>query len=715
MKGRNVSDTARTTLVAYAIVAAALLIGVSRAGAEGAPADSARYTIPVIEVEGEALHTSADRGARHRMDGRQLRRFLPLSTTEALTGLPGVDVIKTGPWSSRPSVRGLSGQRVAVLVDGVPLAPPRGHGAEPSLVPFDDLDAVELAAGASSVEAGSGALGGVLNLITRRLEFSAAPSAGAHAEVRGSSPGDGWYSGARIGFSRAMVAGQVSLGASGLRALVTPDATIDRSGFGEAHGAGRARFKRGVYDLQLQGDHNRADAVELPAFASPAGGFGRYPFNQRRGVRAELTRRGTRIVPPLSVLAARQEFDLAFVEQSVDSVFVRGRFAGTRTERSRDDLTSSDEIARIKLEGQHVVAWNLEAGWGRADTRGPRASDLKVRNRSGDVVGEESSLGTAVPPADRTSLHAALLTQRELGCVRLAAGLRHERTSVHADSNVTNARPELNDEDHAWAGNLETELRARGVTFFARSGSAFRAPSLDERFFDGYVHGALRVFGAHDLAPERSRSLDVGLSIRRWVGSTRLRGRVTVYRNDVRDLVSLVYIGQLYLVPRFQYTNVTRARLSGVELECSAERYGMRVAVNASAPRGRDLEAGQPLNGVGGDRLGLDIRAPIPFGTETHASLLQRWVGETRAADDLLARPGYDTTAFELSSRLITTEVTFVVRNLLDRRYRESLSLIDEPARTFALSVRRDWSWSRAQKRTPVDPTVPDETGGDSR
>src|SRR5712671_7822866 len=52
----------------------------------------------------------------------------PTVLGDALTGLPGVDNSKDSPWEERPVLRGLSGQRVLVLVDGFPMNSARGNG-----------------------------------------------------------------------------------------------------------------------------------------------------------------------------------------------------------------------------------------------------------------------------------------------------------------------------------------------------------------------------------------------------------------------------------------------------------------------------------------------------------------------------------------------------------------------------------------------------------
>src|SRR5205823_7555786 len=103
-----------------------------------------------------------------RLERAKLARFQPSTTADALLAAPGVDVSRTGPWASRVSLRGLAGERVLVLVDGVRLQTGRGHGAQTSLVSVDRLESVELMPGAGGAQFGSDALGGVVELSTHR-------------------------------------------------------------------------------------------------------------------------------------------------------------------------------------------------------------------------------------------------------------------------------------------------------------------------------------------------------------------------------------------------------------------------------------------------------------------------------------------------------------------------------------------------------------------
>ncbi len=134
---------------------------------------AARMTMPVIVVQPAVMTTApivvtAKRSTAPRdqttlrLNDSDVQRYLPTTVTDALVGLPGVQLAKTGPWAATPVLRGLAGNRVQVQVDGVSLNLARGHGAQPSLVSAGDVEAVELTMGATSARNGSGGMGGTV-------------------------------------------------------------------------------------------------------------------------------------------------------------------------------------------------------------------------------------------------------------------------------------------------------------------------------------------------------------------------------------------------------------------------------------------------------------------------------------------------------------------------------------------------------------------------
>jgi outer membrane cobalamin receptor len=123
----------------------------------------------------------------------------------------------------------------------------------------------------------------------------------------------------------------------------------------------------------------------------------------------------------------------------------------------------------------------------------------------------------------------------------------------------------------------------------------FRAPNLEERYFNDEIHGGLRLFGNPDLVAERTGTVEVGVRTGEMAGGHLVATRVSAYRSRVDELITLKYLGQLYLVPRFQYTNVHKAVLDGIEVQVDGGLGFLRASANAAFPRGRDLETGAAI------------------------------------------------------------------------------------------------------------------------
>ena len=96
--------------------------------------------------------------------------------TDIVRDYPGLDVNDAGPFRARPVIRGLFGTRILVLVDGERLNDQRDissfAGVSMSLVDVSEIERVEVVNGPSSVLYGSDAMGGVINIITKKNGFS---------------------------------------------------------------------------------------------------------------------------------------------------------------------------------------------------------------------------------------------------------------------------------------------------------------------------------------------------------------------------------------------------------------------------------------------------------------------------------------------------------------------------------------------------------------
>ncbi len=119
----------------------------------------------------------------------------PQILADLLKHAPGVEVTEAGPFNTRPVIRGLMGSKILLLVDGERLNDTRESpfsGAQLSLVDIDEVERVEVVNGPGTVLYGSDALGGVVNVITKKAAFgpSNAINWGAAYKFRYSTTGD---------------------------------------------------------------------------------------------------------------------------------------------------------------------------------------------------------------------------------------------------------------------------------------------------------------------------------------------------------------------------------------------------------------------------------------------------------------------------------------------------------------------------------------------
>ncbi len=91
------------------------------------------------------------------------------SAPEMLSETVGVDVTSLGGQGqlSKVSIRGSTSEQVAVFVDGVPINSSLTGSVDFSTIPFDSIERIEVIRGSSSARFGTGAMGGMVNVVTK--------------------------------------------------------------------------------------------------------------------------------------------------------------------------------------------------------------------------------------------------------------------------------------------------------------------------------------------------------------------------------------------------------------------------------------------------------------------------------------------------------------------------------------------------------------------
>lgn len=99
------------------------------------------------------------------IEGDDLKKTAPVSIAGLLRDVPGVQISEEG--IERVSIRGETSRRVAIMIDGQKLTDHTNYG-QPVLVDPTQIERIEVVRGSSSVVSGSRAIGGVINIVTKK-------------------------------------------------------------------------------------------------------------------------------------------------------------------------------------------------------------------------------------------------------------------------------------------------------------------------------------------------------------------------------------------------------------------------------------------------------------------------------------------------------------------------------------------------------------------
>ncbi|MCG8473153.1 MAG: TonB-dependent receptor plug domain-containing protein, partial [Desulfobacterales bacterium] len=104
------------------------------------------------------------------LEGKELESLAPISITNALPRIAGVDKSSDSAWGSAINIRGLGRNRVVFLIDGTRVNTATDINAQFGLIDTSNIERIEILKGPVSALYGSGSIGGVVNVITKGRE-----------------------------------------------------------------------------------------------------------------------------------------------------------------------------------------------------------------------------------------------------------------------------------------------------------------------------------------------------------------------------------------------------------------------------------------------------------------------------------------------------------------------------------------------------------------
>ncbi|MCF8240745.1 MAG: TonB-dependent receptor [Melioribacteraceae bacterium] len=622
-----------------------------------------------------------------------------ITISDAMKNEPGVSVTRDGLWTTDVAIRGLSKFNVVTLIDGNRIETSTAHAARLSLIDVNDIERIEVIKGGASALYGSGAMGGVLNVITKSGYYS-----------EGFNVGGSFTSGYNTVNKGSL--GNVSINASDDRWYAKFSGTMRNASDAETpSGKLNSRFRdnninasigvrpTGSHELIFNYQKFDANDVGIPGGTPfPSAATARYISSSRELLSGEY--RIKNLMPSLL------SFSFKFYHQKI----------------IRDLELIPNANAIINPGAKHVM-------------NGLQIQTKFLINKSNLLIAGIDSWQRSydgyrykhVIPANQTVFEKPLPNSkfRSVGIygqneiqlmgkkIKLSLGGRFDFIKITNDevnnpirittNGVINNTPPVNEigsfeknnvNNYSWSGNIGLLYKFNeNFNTSLNYSHSFRSPNLEERY--QYIELLGNTYlGNPELEPEIGDLFDLGF---RYYGK-KISFRISAFYNFLNNL----------MIDRFDYAdnvyrkqNVGSAELYGFEFSIDYNIWGSLVTyANAAYVNGKDKETEgylpeiPPLNGVLGLKGSLLKLVRMDFYVKAADN-------QSRTASDETETPGFAFYNFTISSMpidIFMAKLSIIggVENLFNKSYRNHLStyrglIVNEPGRNFYIKLNLTW------------------------
>jgi vitamin B12 transporter len=225
-----------------------------------------------------------------------------------------------------------------------------------------------------------------------------------------------------------------------------------------------------------------------------------------------------------------------------------------------------------------------------------------------------------------------------------------------------------------WTPRLSLAILVRETDTRLRGGWAkgFRAPTINDLFFPDLTGGFCPPFGNPNVQPEHSKSWEAGFDQKLW--ANRIRFGATYFYNTFRDLITAVPVGPFCA----QAGNIGRARTDGLEVSVDTDPLDWLGVNGAYTYLDTENETtGDPLSRHPRHRASIGVNV-TPW---SRLTLFAKWHLVSTAFDATVSgqTPGYYRIDAGGTLRLLarvglldTLDLTARIQNLTDERYQEA-------------------------------------------
>ena len=603
--------------------------------------------------------------------GDELRDKAGSSLGETLSQELGVSASAFGAGASRPIIRGLEGARVKMLENGMAVSDVSGLSNDHAVAAEGAVaQQIEILRGPAALLYGSGAIGGLVNVVNERIPTALEPKLTGQIEARASSVD------------------------SGRNMSGTIDGSVDKLAW------------------HIDGNLRNADDYKIPGNrvqGDPDSASGRLPHSDTRernaGVGGSFVDNWGFVGASVSHLTnvygipsdEGSKIDQKQTRYDIDSL-VKSPFAGFETFKFKAGFTDY-EHAEIGEDGAPEVIFKNRSTETRAELTHKTVAGwhgtfgIQTENTNFSALSGEGGPDT-VPVTHSTSNAAFLVEETDFGPVKFNAGGRVERVKREPVTGMDRSFTLQS----ASVGGLWPFVP--GYAVGATLSYAQRAPSTEELYSAG-PHDATVTFdiGNADFKKETSRNIE--LNVQKTTGL--VRWKANIFRNKVNDFIYGHITGNLLDEEgnpgdelRERIFEQADATIHGAEaeLEYNPTGAGWSGRVFADTSRGK-LDRGGSLPLQPATRVGISTAykmGPLRAGL----SLVHAQSQDRLASFETTDTPSYNQLNANLSytQKVDGYDLTWflLAKNLTDDEIRVSTSVLKDiaplPGRNIVFGVR---------------------------
>ncbi len=587
------------------------------------------------------------------------------STPEALAGMPGVFVQKTNHGGGSPFMRGLSGNQVLLLIDGIRLSNATvryGPNQYMNTIDMFGLDKIEALRGGGSVQYGSDAMGGSIQAFSRNAVLMEQPVWGGTLIGRMATHGmeNTVHADARYGSASAAFDGGITARKFG--DIVGGDTTGLQSpnGYAELDFDMHAKLLVAPASV-LTVSYQRVAQSDVPVYHKVA--LENYAVNKMDPQERSLAY--FRWDQQVNAGVLRSAAMTASLQQAEEGRISRKN--GSAIERAEND--------KVRTLGLSIDAFTTDGGvWSASSGIEAYADRVTSSRRDADLSsgGSVSKRGLYPDGSTMTSLAAFTLHTIDLPKWTITAGARYNAFRMQVKDDIVGATT-LSPSALVWNAGIMRKL-GDASTLFLSAATGFRAPNIDDLGTLGIVDFRYELPNAA-LMPEHSLQLQAGYKYR---GPT-LTGEVYVYRSELYDLIVRSRLGNDVRegYPVYVKENVDRAHVQGVETGWEyAITPSWSIAGSMTHTYGQNTTKNEPMRRIPPvfGRIGIgyshdDFRCEL----EWQSAAAQHRLAKGDVEDNRIpagGTPGWSVFSLTTGYTLGSVRLDLMMQNMLDEDYR---------------------------------------------